>query len=120
MGEPIEKKKLLAERIGYFTACWLDKVGERAKETRRKKEAIMSGAKPNGGWNCRGGSNLQQFSPLTVTPLGMTKTVTVSGVSLYLSESFLQGDPLGCRTGNGEKVSRTQAEPGQAINSAVV
>ena len=25
----------------------------------------------------------------------------------------------GCRTGNGEKVSTTQAEPGQAINSDV-
>ena len=30
----------------------------------------------------------------------------------------LQGDPIGCRAGNGEKVSSSQAEPGQAINSA--
>ena len=30
------------------------------------------------------------------------------------------GDPLGCRTGNGEELSSSQAEPGQAINSAVV
>ena len=26
--------------------------------------------------------------------------------------SSVQGDPLGCRTGNGEKVSSSQAEPG--------
>ena len=32
----------------------------------------------------------------------------------------LQGDPIGCCTGNGEKVSSSQAEPGEAINSAVV
>ena len=31
----------------------------------------------------------------------------------------LQGDLTGCRTGNGGKLSSTQAEPGQAINSAV-
>ena len=30
-----------------------------------------------------------------------------------------QGDLPGCRTGNGEKLSSTQAEPGQAIRSAV-
>ena len=32
----------------------------------------------------------------------------------------VQGDPIGCRTGNGEKGSSNQVEPGQAINSAVV
>ena len=36
------------------------------------------------------------------------------------SQRNVQGDPLGCRTGNGEKVSSSQAEPGQAISLAVV
>ena len=31
----------------------------------------------------------------------------------------LQDDLTGCRTGNGEKLSSSQAEPGQAIKSAV-
>ena len=29
----------------------------------------------------------------------------------------LQGDPIGCRPGNVEKLSSSQAEPGQAIKS---
>ena len=33
--------------------------------------------------------------------------------------SPLQGNMTGCRTGNGEKLSSSQAEPGQAIKSAV-
>ena len=32
---------------------------------------------------------------------------------------FVQGDLLGCRTGNGEKLSISQAQPGQVVNSAV-
>ena len=32
---------------------------------------------------------------------------------------YVQGDLLGCRTGNGEKLSSSQAEQGQAIKSAV-
>ena len=36
------------------------------------------------------------------------------------SSSSVPGDPIGCHTGNGEKVSSSQAEPGQAINSPVV
>ena len=39
---------------------------------------------------------------------------------ICMSCGALQGHPIGCRTGNGEKVSSSQAEPGQAINSAVV
>ena len=31
----------------------------------------------------------------------------------------IQGDMTGCRTGNGEKLSSSQAEPGQAITSDV-
>ena len=31
---------------------------------------------------------------------------------------LLQGDRTGCRTGNGEKLSSSQAETGQAIKSA--
>ena len=31
----------------------------------------------------------------------------------------LQGHRTGCRTGNGEKLSGSQAEPGRAIKSAV-
>ena len=30
----------------------------------------------------------------------------------------IQDDLTGCRTGNGEKLSSSQAEPGQAIKSA--
>ena len=33
--------------------------------------------------------------------------------------AYLQGHPTGCRTGNGDQLSSTQAEPGQAIKSAV-
>ena len=32
---------------------------------------------------------------------------------------YPQGNLTGCRTGNGEKLSSSQAEPGQAIKSAV-
>ena len=32
---------------------------------------------------------------------------------------FVQGDQTGCLAGNGEKLSSSQAEPGQAIKSAV-
>ena len=41
MGEPIpiERTNLLAERIGYFTACWLDKVGETERERGRERES---------------------------------------------------------------------------------
>ena len=35
------------------------------------------------------------------------------------SKSHLPGSAPGCRTGNGEKLSSTQAEPVQAIKSAV-
>ena len=31
----------------------------------------------------------------------------------------IPGDPIGCRTGNGDQLSSNQAEPGQAINSDV-
>ena len=34
-------------------------------------------------------------------------------------KSSVQGDLTGCRTGNGEKLSSSQAESGQAIKSAV-
>ena len=33
-------------------------------------------------------------------------------------EKSIQGDRTGCRTGNGEKLSGSQAEPGQAMKSA--
>ena len=36
-----------------------------------------------------------------------------------LFEEIVQGHPTGCRTGNGDQLSSTQAEPGQAIKSAV-
>ena len=36
-----------------------------------------------------------------------------------MAEKHIQGDRTGYRAGNREKLSSTQAEPGQAINSAV-
>ena len=35
------------------------------------------------------------------------------------TEPAVQGEPIGCRTGNGKKLSSSQAEPGQAIKSDV-
>ena len=38
-----------------------------------------------------------------------------SGMYCQTSETYVQGDWTGCCTGNGEKLSNSQAEPGQAI-----
>ena len=37
----------------------------------------------------------------------------------YLEYLHAQGHPTGCRTGNGDQLSSSQAEPGHAIKSAV-
>ena len=37
----------------------------------------------------------------------------------FLLCKLLQGDLLGCRTGNGEELSSSQAELGEAVKSAV-
>ena len=41
-------------------------------------------------------------------------------IDIFSYRDVLQGDPIGYRTGNGEKLNSSQAEQGQAINSAVV
>ena len=40
-------------------------------------------------------------------------------IGLESNEALLRGQ-MGCHTGKGEKLSINQAEPGQAITSAVV
>ena len=37
----------------------------------------------------------------------------------FVANLWLQGDLTGCRTGNGDKLSSSQPQPGQAIKSAV-
>ena len=78
-----------------------------------------------GGW----GTSSSMLSFLFFHPVGRYRLQGYSGhqklafVGIKFKAAFqysVQRNPLGYRTGNGEKVSRTQAEPGQAINSAVV
>ena len=45
--------------------------------------------------------------------------VTFSQTNDIMLYPSLQGHLIGCRTGNGDQLSSNQAEPGQAINSAV-
>ena len=51
----------------------------------------------------------------------VSSLIIVSSPTSWLSQTWftLQGDLIGCRTKNGEKLSSSQAELGQAINSAV-
>ena len=73
--------------------------------------------------------NLQRGIPQPIlrcffTYLHVDSKVLSSMVPSFITKGTVtvQGDPLGCLTGNGEKVSssHSQAEPGQEINSAVV
>ena len=53
--------------------------------------------------------------PVCLRPI----SASVKFLTLQSDATQLQGDLTGCRTGNGEKLSNSQAEPAQAIKSAV-
>ena len=46
-------------------------------------------------------------------------TLPCSACTLYRAKMHIQGGAVGFDTGNGEKLSSSQAEPGQAMKSAV-
>ena len=90
---------------------------------KQDKGESATGFLPNEGFGCSGhpkGSKMKHC-PLMMRKEPVSERLNRRIIPLELGMSYptLPWSAPGCRTGNGEKLSSSQAEPGQASKSAV-